>query len=281
MILLLGAGDIAQRIGQRYAQQGHAVTAVARSAETLAACQALGFTCLALDLAQAPPLPAASHIFYCAAPPAPLANGQGDPTLAAVLATLPPPAQGLLYLSTTGVYGDCQGRWITEAEPLKPQSARGQRRLAAERSLRAWAAHTGGRALTLRVPGIYGPGRLPRARILNGQPVLCAADSPYSNRIHADDLAAAAQLLMDGQAQGAYHLSDGSPSSITEYFHRTADFYGLPRLPEVGMAQAKQAISPALMSFLEENKRLDISAIQALGFVPRYKNLAAGIASCR
>jgi nucleoside-diphosphate-sugar epimerase len=279
-ILLLGAGDIAQRIAQRQLGQGARVTAVARTAATLADAAAIGCQTLPADLASADlTLPAADAIYYCAAP---AAEGAADATLINALSAITlPPKLGLLYLSTTGVYGDCQGRWITEAEPLKPQTARGRRRMAAERSVVAWAAAHSARALRLRIPGIYGPSRLPSARLQAGTPILAVADAPYSNRIHADDLADAAVLIMDkGLAGAAYHVSDGNPSSMSAYFVAAAAHLGLPAPPELPLAEAKQRLSPQLWSFYDESKRLRTDALRALGWAPRYATLAQGLAHC-
>lgn len=279
-ILLLGAGDIAQRIAQRHLASGARVTAVARSAATLADVAAIGCQTLQADLASPNlALPAADAIYYCAAP---AAEGAGDATLINALGAITaPPQLGLLYLSTTGVYGDCQGRWISEAEPLKPQTARGRRRMAAERSVVAWAAAHGARALRLRIPGIYGPGRLPSARLQAGTAILAVADAPYSNRIHADDLADAAALLMaKGMAGAAYHLSDGNPSSMSAYFVQVAEHLGLPAPPQLPLAEAKHQLSPQLWSFYEESKRLRTDALRGLGWAPRYATLAEGLRGC-
>lgn len=277
-ILIVGCGDIGSRIAQRHLARGDAVTAVVRRPEAAEALQAQGMTPLLAELDRHWQPPAADAIYWCAPPPA---SGHDDPRLAAALAQLPPPPQGLLYISTTGVYGDCQGRWIDEAEPLKPQSARGQRRLAAELHLRAWAARTAARSLALRVPGIYGPGRLPVERLKKATPILAGAESPFTNRIHADDLADAALLTLErGISGGAYHVSDGSPTTMSDYFLQCAALLGLPEPPQLGLREARAQLTPALLSFLDESKRLRTERIQALGFVPHYANLAEGLKSC-
>jgi nucleoside-diphosphate-sugar epimerase len=197
------------------------------------------------------------------------------------MTTLIPPHQGFLYVSTTAVYGDCAGRWITEAEPLKPSNDRGRRRLAAEHSLHAWAARSGGRAMTLRVPGIYGPGRLPLERLRRGEPMLAEADCPPANRVHVEDLADAAICIAErGISGAAYHVSDGHPSTMADYFRRCAQHFGLPEPREIPVGEARRQLSPALLSFLEESRRLDASALRALGWRPRYPGLTEGLAAC-
>ena len=277
--LIVGCGDIGQRIASRLLAQGMSVTGVVHSSASAEALRAAGIAPLQCDLDQAAvQWPAADAIYWCAPPPT---LGVDDPRLAAALRQLPPPAKGLLYVSTSGVYGDCQGRWIDEAEPLKPQSARGQRRLAAELYLRAWAARTGAKTITLRVPGIYGPGRLPVQRLQKGLPILRADESPWTNRIHADDLADAAVLaLAKGPTGAAYNVSDGMPTTMTDYFLRCAALLGLPPPPQVTLVEARTQLSPALMSFMEESKRLRTAALRALGWQPRHANLAAGLLHC-
>lgn len=277
--LIVGCGDIGQRIGGRLLAQGLSVTGLVQSAASAETLRAAGIAPLQGDLDQAGwQWPAAEAIYWCAPPPA---QGVDDPRLAAALRLMPAPSQGFLYVSTSGVYGDCQGRWIDEAEPLKPQSARGQRRLAAELHLRAWAARTGAKTITLRVPGIYGPGRLPLERLQKGLPIVRADESPWTNRIHADDLAAAAVLaLAKGAAGAAYNVSDGAPTTMTDYFLRCAALLGLPPPPQLTLAEARTQLSPALLTFMEESKRLRTSALQALGWQPRHENLAAGLPYC-
>jgi len=277
--LIVGCGDIGQRIAARLLAQGIAVTGIVQSTASTEGLRAAGIAALQCDLDQADlQWPAADAIYWCAPPPT---QGTDDPRLATALHTLTPPSQGFLYVSTSGVYGDCQGRWIDEAEPLKPQSARGQRRLAAELHLRAWAARTGTKTITLRVPGIYGPGRMPIERLQKALPIVNADESPWTNRIHADDLADAAVLaLSKGGAGAAYHVSDGAPTTMADYFLRCAARLGLPPPPQVTMAEARVQLSPALLSFMEESKRLRTTALQALGWQPRYPDLAAGLAHC-
>lgn len=277
-ILIVGCGDVGLRIARLHLALGDTVTGVLRRADAAAALQAEGITPLIVDLDAEWAVPAADAIYWCAPPPA---RGADDPRLAAALRSLPAPPQGLLYISTTGVYGDCQGRWIDEAEPLKPKSERGLRRLAAELHLRAWAARTGAKTVTLRVPGIYGPGRLPLARLQGGGPILSAAASPYTNRIHADDLAAAAVFaLAQAAAGGAYNVSDGQPTTMTDYFLQCAALLGLPAPPQVGMAEARARFSPMLLSFMEESKRIAPTRLCALGWSLRYASLAQGLPDC-
>ncbi len=277
-ILIVGCGDIGLRIAARHLAADDQVTGVVRSNEAAERLASVGITPQLQDLDNHWRPPAVDAIYWCAPPPS---HGRDDPRLALALEALAAPAQGLLYISTTGVYGDCQGRWIDEAEPLKPQSERGQRRLAAELHLRAWAARSSARTVTLRVPGIYGRGRLPIARLKSGTPVLRAEESPHTNRIHAEDLADAAVIaLREGLAGGAYNVSDGAPTTMTDYFNQCATLLGLPLPPQVDFATAREQFSPTLLSFMEESKRIDPARLKALGFKPRFASLAEGLPYC-
>ncbi|MGZ8219846.1 NAD-dependent epimerase/dehydratase family protein, partial [Methylomagnum sp.] len=227
-------------------------------------------------------LPSSETIVYHFAPPPP--TGHGDPRTLALLAALDtatPPAR-LVYISTSGVYGDCQGEWVNEDRPPNPQSDRSRRRLDTEQQITQWGEQRGVPCVILRVPGIYGPGRLPCERLRQGLPVLRDEEARYSNRIHADDLAAACfAAARRGQPGGVYNVSDGQPTTMSDYFNRVADLLGLPRPPAVGLAEARRVLSPSMMSFLEESKRLDNRRmLEALGVNLRYPNLASGLAAC-
>lgn len=277
--LIVGCGDIGLRIAERLRLREVAVIGAVRRPEAAAVLAQRGIEPWLIDLdAPAAQPPACDAVYWCAPPPA---EGETDSRLRGLLPRLPPPSQGLLYISTSAVYGDCQGRWIDEAEPLKPGTARGRRRLDAELALRAWSARTGVRSVVLRVPGIYGPGRLPVERLRRGEPVLRESEAPYTNRVHADDLADACLLaLARGEAGAAYNVGDGAPTSMSDYLLRCARLLGLPEPGRIALAEAPAHFSPMLRSFLEESKRLKVERLRALGWTPRYPDLEAGLPSC-
>lgn len=282
-VFIVGCGDIGLRVAALERVDGRRVAALARSEASALALARHGIEPVAGDLDRPDSLrglPAAAVLHYFAPPPP---VGEDDPRLGALLAALGGSLPGrVVYISTSGVYGDCGGAWVDEDWPLNPRSDRGKRRLAAETRLRTWAGAAGAEAVVLRVPGIYGPGRLPLERIRQAVPVLCEEESPWSNRIHADDLAQACFLAARrGRAGGVYNISDGQPSSMTDYFYRLADLAGLPRPPAVSMAQARQILGPGILSFLEESKRLDNrKMLEELGVVLRYPGLAEGLPAC-
>lgn len=282
-VFIIGCGDIGQRVAKLEAAEGITVQALARSDSSTERLRALGIDSIPGDLDRPDgltELPTNIGTLYYFAPPRPA--GTDEPRLRRCLAALPSLPERVVYISTSAVYGDCGGAWIDEDWPLKPRSERGQRRKAAELLLGEWGERTGVAVVILRVPGIYGPGRLPVERIRQGLPVIQEAEAPYSNRIHADDLAAACHAAARrGRPGQAYHVSDGHPTTMTDYFWRVADLYRLPRPPAIGMAEARQRLNPGLLSFLEESRRLDNRRmLEELGVTLRYPDLASGLPAC-
>lgn len=267
------------RVARRLRERGDEAQCLVRSTASADGLRAELLSAQILDLDQAAPDLDAPQVFWFAPPPL---RGREDPRLRRWLAALAPRARRIVYISTSGVYGDCAGRWIAEDEPLKPQTERGQRRLDAEQALQAFAASTHSEVMVLRVPGIYGPGRLPVARLQKRLPVVHEGEAPWSNRIHADDLAAAALAAMDrGVAHREYNVSDGHPTTMSDYFIRCARLLDLPEPPRVSLAEAHTQLTPAMMSFVEESKRLvNRRMLDELGVVLRYPDLSAGLPSC-
>ena len=163
----------------------------------------------------------------------------------------------LVYISTSGVYGDCGGAWVNETQTLNPAIPRSRRRVDAESQIRTWARHNRVHASILRVPGIYAPDRLPLSRIQQGTPCIIASEDGYTNHIHADDLARISlAALRHGKACRVYHASDDSQLKMGEYFDLVADTYRLPRVPRISRTEAQHMLPEALLSFMNESRRL-------------------------
>lgn len=165
--------------------------------------------------------------------------------------------QRLVYVSTSGVYGDCAGDWVSETRTPRPVTARAVRRLDAESRIRRFSRRTGVSSCLLRVPGIYAGDRLPTARIERGTPVLRAEDDVFTNHVHADDLAL---LVRTGMTRGGsariYHASDDSGMKMGEYFNAVARAFDLPAPPAISRQQAEQTLPANLLSFMSESRRL-------------------------
>lgn len=260
-ILIVGSGDVARRAIPWLAQRFR-VYALMRRAEAAAGLRALGALPLPGDLDDAATLTRlggiADAVLHFAPPPA---QGEGDPRTARLLAALASRGslpQHLIYISTTGVYGDCAGAEVDETRPCRPQSARARRRVDAERQVRAFGRRNGVAVSVLRAPGIYAADRLPLDRLRRGDPVLSAADDVHSNHIHADDLARLACLALFRAAPGrVYNAVDDSCLKMGDYFDCVADACGLPRPPRCGRAEIATRLSPLTLSFMAESRRLD------------------------
>ncbi|HSO07105.1 MAG TPA: NAD-dependent epimerase/dehydratase family protein [Pelomicrobium sp.] len=259
-VLIVGCGDVGLLVAERLAGRRR-LFALTHTPERMALLRARGLVPIAGDLDRRASLGRigglADAVVHLAPPPS---TGRRDQRTANLLAALARPGmlpQRLVYISTTGVYGDCRGERVPETRPRRPQSERAARRVDAEDRLRAWGARNRVSVAILRVPGIYGPQRLPIARLQAGTPALAPEDDGYSNHIHIDDLAAAVvAALARGRPQRAYNTADGSELKTGEYFDRVADRFGLPRPPRVRRAEADGAISPALLSFMDESRRV-------------------------
>lgn len=288
-VLLIGAGYVGTRYWERHAPAGRdrltLCTSAADSAARLRA--ALGPTARVthwnLDTDGGAPVGQWQSVLYLAPPPTAPAEGRDDPRVVRALAALQPGGVvRFVYVSTTAVYGDTDGASVDESAPLQPGTARGARRCAAETAVRKACTAGGVDWSILRVPGIYGPGRLPLERLRRGEPVLRRDTARPGNRIHVDDLVDALHLLLthEAAANAVFNVSDGDPCSMTDYLCAVAATAGLPMPPEVSMDEARRVLSPQMLSYLEESRLLDSSRIRReLGFAPRYATSAAGIAA--
>ncbi|MEJ2694830.1 MAG: SDR family NAD(P)-dependent oxidoreductase, partial [Candidatus Thiodiazotropha sp.] len=142
-----------------------------------------------------------------------------------------------------------------------------------------WSSETGGELVILRVAGIYGPGKLPIARLESGRPMVDEADSPITNHIHTLDLVEICQVAMTRGVSGEiYNVCDGHPGTMTGYFNRVADFLGLSRPPAISLEQAKRQLTPGMLSYLGESRRLsNRKLVEGLGVRLRYPTLAEGL----
>jgi nucleoside-diphosphate-sugar epimerase len=285
-LLIVGCGDVARRALPELRRR-HRVAALVRARDPELA--AAGVELVDGDLDRADTLAAipggALRIAHLA-PPA--EGGARDLRTRALLAALETAAQrgGMLpqrfvYLSTSGVYGDCAGERVDESRVPFPQTERAARRLDAERALLAWGERGGVEVVILRVPGIYAADRLPLERLRRGVPALRAEDDVYTSHIHADDLAAVviAALERDG-ARGVYNASDDSEIMTGDWFDLVADRTGLPRPARVARAEAATLIPPAQLSFMSESRRLVNRRMKdELGVRLRYPTVADGVPS--
>lgn len=219
----------------------------------------------------------AQAVLHSAPPPN---EGAGDPRTRRLLATLARARslpRSLVYISTSGVYGPCGGAVVPESRPCAAGTARARRRVAAESLLRRSGIHVS----LLRAPGIYAADRLPLERIKRGDPVLNADEDVYTNHIHAEDLAAACIAALErGGANRAYNICDDSAERMGDWFDKLADAFNLPRPPRASRADINTRLSPLLLSFMSESRRLANTRMKReLGLKLRYPTVDDGIAA--
>jgi nucleoside-diphosphate-sugar epimerase len=284
-VFIMGYGDIGRRVAEIWLDKAIPVTAISRSVNAIDSPNLAMFESIKYDLDM--PEQHDLNIFkenngllyYFAPPPA---SGILDTRMAGFLSRLESlgafPSR-IVLISTSGIYGDQKGGWVTEQTPPRPMVDRARRRLGAETLLRQFAETQGIELVILRVGGIYAADRLPVSRIEKRVPVLHESLAPQTNRIHAHDLAticvAAAQR---GGANSIYNVSDGCESNMTDYFNQIATHLGLPKPPTIDMQEAERVLSKGMLSYLKESRRMDNRLmLKELGIVLRYPDLASGL----
>lgn len=260
-VLIVGCGDIGVRVARLCQSDHRIVSGLARTDAAHKRLHAFGIEPVFGNLDEPDTLqnlPSAGRlVFYFAPPPGggPIDTRMRNFCAAARSEKLP---FKVVYISTSGVYGDCGGAWVTEETKPNPQTSRAKRRFDAEQTLQSWGDAHDVPVVVLRVTGIYGPGRLPIARLQQGHPVLKEAEAPPTNRIHADDLATTcvAAGVRAGNRQ-IFNVSDGHPGTMTQYFNAVADLLKLPRPKQISMSEARQIMNPIMLSYLSEARRMD------------------------
>src|SRR6185503_7975237 len=265
-LLIAGFGDIARRAAPR----------LARRFQLVSLSRADGFD---LDRPDSLSLPPAQALLHCAPPPD---QGAADTRTANLLAALEKgrilPAR-IVYVSTSGVYGDCGGARVDETRPVAPRTDRARRRVDAEQRLSRWTRNRGIELVILRTPGIYAAERLPLERVRARTPVLRVEDDVYTSHVHAEDLAAIVSRALEHDAPaGVYNAADDTEMKMGDWFDLVADAYGLPRPPRVSRSQAANVISSNLLSFMNESRRLDNDRLKrVLGVRLQYPTVHEGL----
>jgi len=277
---IMGCGDIGRRVAGLYQNEGKAAIGWVRGVTSWALGHAQGITLHQADMDLDGVFKRAafvnSDVFWFVPPPV---QGLTDSRLRRFLLAVRDAPKRVVLISTTGVYGDSKGAWIDETAPLQPHTERAYRRLDAEKALQQWQQTYNKESVILRVPGIYALDRLPLERLKRGEPVVCADEAPWTNRIHADDLAVIATVAMAQAPSGAiYNATDGQPSTMTDYFNQVADYAGLPRPPQISLAEALRTLSAGMQSYLQESRRINnTKLLTELGITLRYPSLASAL----
>ncbi len=185
------------------------------------------------------------------------------------------------YLSTTGVYGDCQGNWVSENDYAKPKQLRSKRRLECEK---AWQA-SGLPIQILRLPGIYGPGRSAIDSIQSGKNKMVDKPGQVFSRIHVDDIVGAILHLINLQAKGnnpdIVNISDNLPTSNVEVLQYAAHLLGHDPPPIQSFEDASKHMNPMALSFWQENRRVSNHRLcKELGYSLIHADYKSGLKAC-
>jgi len=280
-VLIAGCGYVGQRLALRL-QARYDVTGLVRSAERVAELARVGIPALAIDLDRVragvtiPERLDQEAILYLTPPPV---LGESDLRLDRFLQLATVPPRTFVYMSTTGVYGDTAGAIVDESSAVQPRTDRARRHVSAEEMTRVWCNERHVRRVVLRVPGIYGPDRLPMERLRRYEPVVREREAGINNRIHVDDLVeACARAIENPEARGVYNVTDGQPLSSTAFINLVAKVARLPAPPQVSMEEAQLTFRPESLSFLNESRRVSNERmLKHLGVVLKYSDVERGI----
>ncbi|MGL4811970.1 MAG: SDR family oxidoreductase [Beijerinckiaceae bacterium] len=278
-LLILGYGYTARRFVQAYGSAFAAVAATGRSEDTLARIAAdvlkpvpIADGCGADFAAEAQ----AADVILATAPP----DAAGDPFLAAITDALDVRKTGpvIVYLSTVGVYGDQQGRWVDEMTPAKTETARSRYRLGAEQGWQALGQAIASPVAVLRLAGIYGPERSALDHIRAGTARRIIKPGQVFNRIHVDDIAHAVMACVRRRADGVWNIADDEPSPPQDVIAYAAALLGVPPPPDIDFDTA--TFSPMAREFYSECKRISNAAAKGqLGWRPVHRNYRAGLSA--
>ena len=259
---IIGCGDIGRRVALKLndstQNKPFKTTALVVSDNSVKRCKSLNINTLQYDLDSAEPLYTAEFlngkVFYFAPPQK---DGETDNRLAHFLTEVGGAPKRIVLISTTGVYGNCNGNWVNENTPLNPQTGRAKRRVSAEHLLQDWAKKHDREYIILRVPGIYALDRLPLARLEKRLPIVRASEAAFTNRIHADDLAEICiQAMQSSLTAEIFNATDGTPGTMVEYFNQVADYAHLPRPEQISLKEAEEMLSQGMLSYALESRRI-------------------------
>ena len=280
-ICIVGCGYIGQLLAIKLKNKNLNTLAYVRTDASLSICEQQGITVRQIDLDSFPcdVTVKNKNVIYLV-PPQP--KGDADLRIKNFLDSIKSEVPDkIVLISTTGVYGDCAGQWVDENTPLKPSVARAKRRADAERQLVSFCKSYNIPWVVLRVPGIYGPGKLPVKRISSGEAIVREQDSPYSNRIHAHDLVRICiEALMSENIEGVYNCSDGHPTTMYDYFIKVADALQLKHPPTISLQQAQAELSSGMLSYMAESRRIsNKKMLNDFDLKIQYPDLESGLKS--
>ena len=278
-ITIIGCGYVGKLLARQLLNKHLLVTGIVSSDASLAECNAKNIVCKLINLDKSVPEMnlTGQGVIYLAPPPR---SGKLDTRITNFLRAIDNhKPEKFVLISTTGVYGDCNGAWIDEATPLNPTAERAHRRVNAEQQVQQFCSRLNLPLVILRVAGIYGPGKLPVERIKSGQPIVNQQDSPFTNRIHANDLVTVCEIaLLNTNISGVYNVTDGHPGTMYEYFTGVAAALNLPAPPAISLDQARTQLSEGMLSYMDESRRIkNDKLLRDFALVLRYPDLQSAL----
>ena len=271
-ILIFGYGYSSSFIGRALVSKGWRVIGTTRSEDKAKALVRDGVEPIiwpGADLTAA--MADATHILLSVAP-----TKNGDPVLTALSGDILAEKEHLEwvgYLSTTAVYGDRGGDWVSEADSLNPSTERGEWRVAAEQ---AWL-DTGLPVHIFRLAGIYGPGRGPFSKVRNGTARRIIKKGQLFSRTHVEDIAQTVIASIQRPNPGAaYNVCDNDPAPPQDVIAEAARLLGMPIPPAIPIEDAD--MTPMARSFYAESKKVSNDRIiDELGVKLKYPDYKSGL----
>lgn len=284
-LLIVGLGDVAQRALPELLASWE-VTALTRTARGMSAHERLQVVAFDLDApvfseAQLAALRQNYDAVLWTAPPNAAITDEYATRMRRVMAqwlgsATPWQPKRLVYISTTGVYGDCAGAWVDERTTLNPESSRAQARVWDERAWTSLGAAIGAQVCVLRAPGIYALERLPVQSVLVRAPVMLPHEDSFSNHIHADDLAGAAVYAVscadDAYAQNPciINVCDDEPILMGQWFAALANILNLPTPEYITRTQMQLSVGAMRWSFMRESRKIGNAKLRAWGYALKH-----------
>ncbi|MEO9615187.1 MAG: SDR family oxidoreductase [Nitratireductor sp.] len=277
-LMIFGAGYSGRAIARHMRAEAEWVAGTTRSPENFDRLRAAGIEPLVFDGETSDPelrerLSQATHLVVSIAP-----KGAADPVLAAFADFARrdmPELAWIGYLSTIGVYGDHDGAWVDEDTTPRPVSPRSVARVAAEEAWLALGRERSIPAATLRLSGIYGPGRNALLNLSKGTARRLVKRGQVFNRIHVADIAGATAHLARAAKGGLFNVTDDEPAPPQDVVEFAAETMGIAPPPEIPFAEAE--LSPMARSFWAETKRVSNARIKTAGYRFAYPDYRAAL----
>ncbi len=171
--------------------------------------------------------------------------------------------KAIVYISSSGVYGDHQGAWVDEESECHITTERQQRRMDAEKQFLSMGKHLNLPIIVLRCAGIYGPNRLPIAAANAQRPIIIANEAPFTNLIYVIDLSKIIAILVSQRNDGIYNTADGNPRHSGFLQQVVAQALKYPLAPTLPFDNIYQQSSNMKRFFIQSSKRLVIKKLRS------------------